>query len=148
VFRGPIKMSVAHSTPVVGSSTATSSVIPLPLSTMESFMVMDSRPGYGMHCDLELSFLGRIDRAAFETGLAFALDRNPFFRFTIARQKNGQLAWQDSGQSPPVQWILLDDPLDDTYGATFDLAAWPGLRVWVLRGEDTSKVLLHFHHVC
>jgi hypothetical protein len=141
-------MSVAHSNPAVVAAAATSSVFPLPLSTMEAFMVMDSRPGYGMHCDLLLDFQGRIDRAAFETGLAFALDRNPLFHYTIGRQPNGKLAWQDSGQSPPVQWISLDDPLDDSYGATFDLTSRPGLRIWVLRGDDESKVLLHFHHAC
>jgi hypothetical protein len=141
-------MSVAQSTPSVVKSDPIASVFPLPLSTMEAFMVMDSRPGYGMHCDLDLSFAGRIDRAAFEAGLAFALERNPLFRFTIARQQNGKLAWQDSGQSPSVQWISLDDPLDASYGATFDLMSRPGLRIWVRRGEDESKVLLHVHHAC
>jgi hypothetical protein len=115
---------------------------------MEAFMVTDSRPGYTMACDLELNFQGRLDRAACEAGLAFALARHPLFRFTIGPMQDGALAWQDSGQSPPVQWASLDDPLDDSYGAPFDLTLQPGLRVWVRRGEDQSKILLHYHHAC
>lgn len=142
-------MRVAESpTSTASSDRAAASVFPLPLTTMEEFMIVDSTPHYPMMCDLELTFQGRIDREAFEHGLEFALGRNLLFRSTIRRLPSGQRAWHPCETRPVVQWVSLEAPLDDSYGAPADFVSQPGLRVWVRQGDNESRVLLHFHHAC
>lgn len=141
-------MSVADSRTALRAAPSFASVFPLPLSTMEAFMVADSTPDYPMMCDLELTFSGEIERPAFEQGLAFALARNPLFCCRIERRSQGELCWVPADEQPPVKWVGLDDPLDDTYGAAAEFDSRPALRVWVRQGRGESRVLLHFHHAC
>lgn len=141
-------MSVADSQTLHSATRSFASVFPLPLSTMEAFMVADSTPDYPMMCDLELSFRGDIDRSAFEQALAFALDRNPLFTCRIEKRSKGELVWVPAEERPPLKWVGIDDPLDDTYGAPAEFDARPALRVWVRQGVGESRVLLHFHHAC
>ncbi len=124
------------------------SVFPLPLTILESFMLADARADYPMMCDIELEFEGSLDRGAFESALAFALARNPLFTCRVETSRRGALHWVLTDQMPPVQWVSLDAPLDDSYGAMADLTSQSGLRIWVRQGRNCTKVLLHFHHAC
>jgi hypothetical protein len=141
-------MSVAalHSAPPLEPSLA--ALFPLPLTTLEAFMVADTRPGYSMMCDVELEFQGVVDRAAFESALAFAVARNPLFACNVRRDVRGALAWVPSGRLPTIEWLPLDASLGDAYGALVDLATDLGLRVWVRQGSHTAKVLVYMHHAC
>ena len=123
------------------------SVFPLPLTTLESFMVADSKPDYPMMCDLEIHCRGRVDRPALEAALAFAAARNPLFSSRIDRTRAG-LAWVPNRAPAAVQTIGMQDQPDASYGAPTDLASKPGLRVWVRQGEDEASIVVHFHHAC
>ncbi len=141
-------MSIAASQQLPAIASAPSAIFPLPMTVFESFMVSDDRPDYPMMCDMEMQLQGRVDRSAFESGLAFALARNPLFTCRVERRRRGSLVWVQTGQTPVVQWVSLDSPLDDSYGAFTDLTAELGFRIWVRQGEAQAKVLLHFHHAC
>jgi hypothetical protein len=124
------------------------SVFPLPLTILESFLVMDSRPDYPMHAEVEVELQGRLDPAAFQQALSFALARNPLLTCLVDRKERGAIAWVPSGQCPPVYWVGLEAPLGDSYGKLFDLTTEPGLRIWVRQADDRLKILLQFHHAC
>jgi hypothetical protein len=141
-------MSVTHlpQTPRCGPSLV--ALFPLPLTTMESFMVADATVGYPMMADHYLYFAGRIDRAAFDAGLAFALERNPLLTARVESDGRGGLQWSLGKQSPTVDWAPIGTPVDDRYNGHVDLTKEPGLRIWVREGQDRSTVLLHVHHAC
>ena len=126
----------------------TRELFPLPLTTLESFMIADARAGHPMMCDIELEFAGLLDPQAFSVALNFALARNPLFTCRVERRADGSLYWVPTETATPVQWLPLDASLDDSYGGMAHLVDDGGLRVWVRQGGDQSKVLLHFHHAC
>jgi hypothetical protein len=127
---------------------AFANIFPLPLTTMESFMVADSHVDYPMMVDLELKLKGSIDRAAFDAGLAFAIARNPLFTCLIEPTKQGTLAWVPTDRMPHVDWAPLGAPFDAGYDRLLDLTQEIGLRIWVRQGQEKSSVLLHYHHAC
>src|ERR1700730_7270105 len=88
-------------------------IFPLPLTTMESFMVADSRDEYPMMIDLELRFRGCIDRAAFDAALVFAIARNPLLTCLIEPTKKDSLTWIPTNRLPHVDWAPLGTPLDE-----------------------------------
>jgi hypothetical protein len=141
-------MSIAEPGTQTSNARSCREIFPLPLTTLESFMVADARAGYPMMCDIELEFDGLLRRDAFEVALGFALARNPLFSCRIERGANNGLVWVPADTTPLVQWIGMDTPLDDQYGATTDLFHACGLRIWVRTGEGRTKLLLHFHHAC
>lgn len=141
-------MSVATSQQLPSINASSATLFPLPLTPLETFLHVDSRPDYPMQVDMEIQLQGRLDRAALESGLAFAVARNPLFTCLVANADRGQLVWVLTDRSPPVHWGTLDEPLDESYGSFMDLTTQTGLRVWVRQGEQRSKVLCQFHHAC
>lgn len=122
-------------------------IFPLPLTTFESLMLLDSRPDYPMMVDLEMRFDGAIDRQAFDAGLRFAIGRNPLMTSLVRREGKKKIpCWQPSEQLPQVDWAPLGTPIGDSYGQHVDLTSEVGLKIWVRQGSEQSTVLLHFHH--
>ncbi len=144
---GESEMSVVAAQPLP-SIASFDSVFPLPLTILESFLVLDSRPDYPMHAEVEVELQGRLDPATFQQAVCWALARNPLLTCRIDRKESGALAWVPSGKGPAVYWVGLDAPLGDAYARHFDLTTEPGFRIWVRQTEDRSKILLQFHHAC
>lgn len=143
-------MAEVEACPSSGPAAEWDKIFPLPLTAFETLMYLDSRPGYPMLVDFELSFAGCIDRAAFETGLAFALSRNPLLAALVAPVPHARHCWQwvRSNQRPAVDWAALGTPICQGYGSYIDLAQAIGLKIWVRSSPEQSMVLLHFHHAC
>jgi hypothetical protein len=141
-------MSRAAAPRAADHSAAFAPMFPLPLSTMEWFMWADGRPEYPMMCDLELHFRGRVNRAAFDAGLAAAMDRAPLFRSLVEPRRKGPPVWVLTDRMPEVDWAPFGAPWGEKYDTLIDLTAEPGLRVYVREGHDRSAVRLHFHHAC
>ncbi|HEX4142350.1 MAG TPA: hypothetical protein VHY91_02275 [Pirellulales bacterium] len=123
-------------------------IFPLPLTPMEAFLLADGRAGYPMMADIQLHFVGALDRELFELALEDALARNPLYRCLVGRDPRLGQVWLPSAQMPSIDWAPHGAPLDERYDATVDLTTQIGLRIWVRQGADRSTVLLHFHHAC
>lgn len=123
-------------------------LFPLPLSTMEAFMLADARPLFPMMADLEMRFQGRIGRKAFDEALTVALERAPLFRSVAQVPRKGLAHWSPTEKEIPVAWSAEDEPLGPTYDAPLDLTREPGMRVYVRERSESSSVLLNFHHAC
>ncbi len=122
-------------------------LFPLPLTPLEAFMFADTTPGYSMLCDCELQFSGEIDRATFDRGLQFALDRNPLLH-SLVGVKGKESSWIVVDRGPFVDWAPAGEPLHDCYDAHIDLTSEIGLRIHVRHNEERSTVLFQFHHAC
>lgn len=123
-------------------------IFPLPLTAFETLMFLDARPDYPMWADIEVQFQGRIDRAAFEAGLAFALPRNPLLTSLVAPAGKHAWQWVPSDQQPAIDWAPLGTPLGPTFGEYVDLTKTIGLKLWVRESDQRSTVLIDFHHAC
>jgi hypothetical protein len=113
-------------------------------------MEADDRLHHPMTFVIELRLSGRIDREAFQTALSDALLRHPFLRALVQRRKKNQLCWvSGGGLGPRVDWSDDDRPIElPAEGEPIDLDSEVGLRVWVRRLRDESKLTLQFHHAC
>lgn len=123
-------------------------IFPLPLTIFESLMFLDARPGYAMWADMEARFKGRIDRAAFDAGLAFAIARNPLLNCLVAPAGKHSWQWVPSNRQPFVDWAPVGTPLGESYDAYVDLTVSPGLKIYVRESEELSTIRLHEHHAC
>lgn len=121
-------------------------LFPLPLSTVEAYMLADTTVAYPMSIDMTIHFDGRIERAAFEAGMAVALERAPLFRSIIETDPRHEPRWVLSEQPVKVDWAPCGKPHGADYETWFDLAKETPLRVYVREGREHSTVLLHFHH--
>jgi hypothetical protein len=138
-------MAIASARPSAAPSFT--NIFPLELSTFEMLMLADARPDYPMIADLELHFEGRLERDAFERGLAFALERNPLFTCLVVPGRRGAAQWRQSGRQPQVDWATWGVPVEG-YGEPMNLEREVGLKVWVRASAERSTMLLHFHHAC
>ncbi len=141
-------MSVAQALMPSSLDQAWEGVFPLPLTPMEAFLVADGRPGYTMMADIQLHFVGTLDRELFELALQDALVRNPLYRCLVARDPRLGQVWLPTTRMPSIDWAPHGTPLDERYDALVDLATDIGLRIWVRQDAKRSTVLLHFHHAC
>jgi len=67
----------------------------------------------------------------------------------VGRLANGIPAWiEGDGSLPSVDWGGPSEPIRHSEGPAIDLASSPGLRVWVRQTDDTSRLVLQFHHAC
>ena len=121
---------------------------PLPLTTFETLMLTDARPDFPMLVDFEVHFQGRIDRAAFDKALTFALGRNPLFTCNALHEDRQPWRWVPSGQLPQVDWAATGTPIAGGFGEPIDLTQEIGLKIWVRHTAEHSLVLLQFHHAC
>jgi hypothetical protein len=124
-------------------------VFPLPLVPFEQYMLDDDRPGYPMTIVLELEFQGVLRRREFEEAIEVARSRHPILRSHVRRPWFGQRCWVDAGDARPFfHWGSLGEPLVCPHGERINLTREIGVRFWVRVGEDTTKLVVQFHHAC
>jgi hypothetical protein len=130
-------------------SSPESGLFPLPLTPLEYYYLCDNRPDYPTAFPAQLQFSGRLDRDAFERALARVLGRHPLLTARVGRLPSGTPAWVEGPAGPPpVDWARQREPIRHPDGPAIDLAAAPGLRVWVREGDGASRLFLQFHHAC
>ena len=120
--------------------------LPLPLTAFEEYLWIDDRPEYPMSFFLELQLSGNLQRDEFEESLQIALNRHPLLTSLI---KPGLLhggKWHASAIPPQHKWFD-DEQLPDTNDSQWiDLREEPGFRSWVSHKQESSRVILQFHH--
>jgi len=124
-------------------------ILPLPLVPFEEYMLADDRPAYPMSFFIRLRFSGRFARPALESAVRTAVGRHPLLSAVVRKTGRNRLAWVASDKlEPVVQWTLKPPGDQYPHAPAIDLHSEPGLRLWVLEGEQNSNLLLQFHHSC
>lgn len=127
-----------------------SRILPLHLSTLEKFFLLEDRPGFPMTFIIQLTLGGQVDRPAWEGALAMALAFQPLLTATIGPGKGKRMCWLAADKPiPTCDWGMADQPLTCPGSCErIDLTRETGLRVWVRQGTARGVVTLQFHHAC
>ncbi len=126
-----------------------SNLFPLPLAPFEEYMLLDDRPGYRMTFLVEQSFEGEIDRAAFDAGVAEALQRHPLLRANVRQSFFRRWNWVAAQNVQPlVDWASYDEPVQDSEELGIDLRREIGVRFVVRVGNGRSRLVTQLHHAC
>ncbi len=127
-----------------------SRILPLHLSILEKYFLLEDRPGFPMTFVIQLTLAGQLDRAAWEGALTMALAFQPLLTATIGRAKGNRLCWLPADQpGPPCDWGKANQPVTCPGSSErIDLTRETGLRVWVRQGAERAVVTLQFHHAC
>ena len=135
--------------PIPGDSSGKQRLFPLHLSPIEIFMLADDQLGYPMSFAVKLWLSGTVDRTAFESALAEALQRHPLLQALIKAGKGDLPCWMPAGDVwPDFDWGGEGTPIVCQRGEHIDLSKEIGLRLWVRQGTHGANVLLQFHHAC
>lgn len=126
-----------------------SDVFPLPMAPFEQYMLDDDRPSHPMTIVLELDLQGIMRRPEFEEAVEVARARHPMLRAYAQRRWLRRPRWVDAGDARPfVHWGSLGEPLECPCGDRIDLTREIGVRFWVRVGDDSTKLVVQFHHAC
>ena len=124
-------------------------MFPLPLTCFEEYMLCDDRPAQPMMGVFRIRFSGFLDRDAFESALARAIERHPLLRATVSRKRRGRPRWIDHPDwRPNVQWQAEANEYGFPHVVHVDVTQDPGTRVWVLDRDDGHDVIIQAHHCC
>ncbi len=130
-------------------STSLQMLFPLPFSPFEFYYWSDDNVDYPTTYPVELSFSGRLDRAALRRALGQALSRHPLVGARVDDSGPKLPRWNAGPEEPPeIDWADLSQPIEGRAVAYIDLRRESGLRVWVRESADVSRVVLQFHHAC
>jgi len=127
---------IAETAPACGASP-----FPLPLSTFETFMCADDRPQYPMTFVFRLTVRGEVEPDAFRGAVDAAVARHALLSAVVRHR-----AWVESGRMPEMDWAAAEVPLEQGYGGAVDIAAQPGLAIWVRQGVEAAQLYFQFHH--
>jgi hypothetical protein len=126
-----------------------SDVFPLPLVPFEEYLAIDDRPGYRMTFLFEMTFDGRIDRPAFNAGVAEASERHPLLKAFIEKRRFRSWRWVSAGNTKPqVDWRPFNEPVVFPDDPGIDLTQEVGVRFFVRVGNCHSRLVALFHHAC
>jgi hypothetical protein len=127
-----------------------STVLPMPLTTMEELMLLNDRPSYPNLMFFRTVFSGQLERRAFDIALKTAMDRHPFFRAIVKQNTAGRWEWVGVPQVQPlVVWAAATEMLPPL--TWLNLRGEVGFRVHVVidAAGNRSSILFQIHHsVC
>jgi len=127
-----------------------SRILPLHLSTLEKFFLLEDRPGFPMTFVIQLTLGGQVDRPAWEGAMEKALAFQPLLTANIGRGKGNRMCWLYADKPiPTCDWGPADHPVTCPGSSErIDLTRETGLRVWIRQGAERAVVTLQFHHAC
>ncbi|MGQ0636706.1 MAG: hypothetical protein ACT4QC_19010 [Planctomycetaceae bacterium] len=138
--------SILHNDPAdCRSADESGAIFPLALTPFEQYMLADDRRDYPMTFFIELVLSGALDRKAFENSLAGALSRHPLLR-AVAQRRATSWHWVAARQGPALVWSDGPPELPRLCDRRLDVRRAPGVRIWVGRTNDRSRVVFQFHH--
>jgi len=123
--------------------------LPLRATAFERYMLTDDRPGHPMTFTVRLKFLGRIDRAAFDSAVDQGVRRHPLLGAHLVGDRASKLTWVPAAD--PFPYVDYGDeakPLRFPGTEHIDLRTHTGLRIWVRGGDEHTEMRFQFHHCC
>jgi hypothetical protein len=121
---------------------------PLPLTPFERYYLADDRPECPTTFPIEFRFVGRLEREPFEQALARTLARHPMLAARIEDGPDGPRWVAGDTSAAVVDWNDESVPIEPPGGEYIDLRQQPGVRLWVRRSADATRVLVQIHHAC
>lgn len=122
----------------------------LPLTPFESYLYHDDVPAHPCWQVLRLTWRGRIRREPLERAWSAATSRHPLLTAVVRRGPLGGLRWElRDGATPPVHWSLRQPEREWPEWQPIDLERGPGVRLYMVEGDDRTDSVLCVHHaVC
>jgi NRPS condensation-like uncharacterized protein len=131
------------------AESGTPRLFPLSLTPLEKFFLADVRASHPMTFWVYLELAGNVDAEKIQTAYCAALRRHPLLRAYARPGRKGRLYWTEADDSAArITWLATDEPIEFTADERIDLAVEPGLRMWIERGEERTRLSLEFHHAC
>ncbi|MBI1314354.1 hypothetical protein GC176_23915 [bacterium] len=128
------------------------SIMPLPLTPFEHFMLAGDCPENPMSFFLRIRIQGRIDRQHLDESLETALKLHPLLHARIhgyAGDATSHICWIDADMPIPViDWNDVSVPVRFAGGRWIDLQSESGLRLWVRETGSITTLLMQVHHCC
>jgi hypothetical protein len=121
---------------------------PLPLTSMEEFMVRDDYVAYPNSIYGRFRFHGKLDLQAMQVASRIAVARHPLIRCNL-RVRRGKYFWVAPGQAEHVKGVFDRQQVND-YPAMpgIDLLNEVGGRVYFTLDEHSTDVTFQVHHAC
>lgn len=117
----------------------------LPLTPFEELMLHQDSSAYPATCFLKLIFSGRLDRTAFDTAIQKTVRRHPLLHATVEKQK--RCVWHIGEVATKIHWTDEQENVAPDVDQ-IDLCTEQGIRFFIQLSEDSSEVLIQFHHAC
>ncbi|MBX3437852.1 MAG: hypothetical protein KF861_10210 [Planctomycetaceae bacterium] len=122
---------------------------PLPFTPFEFYYWCDDRPTSPTTFPIDLQLRGVLDRTAFDDAVRLTVGRHPLLNALAHAHASRVPQWVEAGEfALTSDWNVEAAPLRPTPTDFVDLAAHPGLRVWIRTGDQQTRVVLQFHHAC
>ncbi|MDH3315003.1 MAG: condensation domain-containing protein [Betaproteobacteria bacterium] len=123
-------------------------LLALPLTALEEFLVWEDRPAYPFSIFVRLQFSGRIDPRALESAVQLIMPRHPLLTSRLEMRGRRPFWVVQPGALPRIVWA--QGPTGQAMPATGrqDLRREIGLKLFVVESHDSSDVTLQCHHAC
>lgn len=119
----------------------------IPLGAFERYMLADDRPDYPMAFAIAIEITGDLRRHAFYHAVSAALNRHPMLTCLVRRSWFGRQHWaRQHDVGPLLDWREDDSLLERPCGDRIDLSREPGIRIWVRKQPQRSRITFQFHH--
>lgn len=127
---------------------APESLLPLPLTAFEQFMLTDESPDFPMVFYLQVRLKGVVDRRNMQLAVYTALTRHPLLCCRV-ESDNGRECWVWAGDDiPNTDWDKDHWSAAEPWHQPIDLRNTVGLRVWGEQTTEHALLTLQFHHAC
>ncbi|MBX3414018.1 MAG: hypothetical protein KF708_15110 [Pirellulales bacterium] len=129
--------------------THVASVLPLPTTAFERYMLTDDRASHPMTFTIRLRFSGLVDRKVLDGAIDRGVRRHPLLCANLAHDEQGQLNWIAAHDPRPyVDYGDATTPLHFPGTERIDLRTNTGLRIWIRSGDGHTEMRFQFHHSC
>jgi hypothetical protein len=131
------------------AESGTPRLLPLSLTPLEKFFLADVRPTHPMTFWIYLELSGVVEAEQLEAAYSAALRRHPLLHAYVRPGRKGRLYWTAADDSATrMTWLAADEPIEFVNDEGIDLALETGLRLWIERGPERTRLSLEFHHAC
>ncbi len=120
------------------------------MTPFEHYMYADDIPPYPMACFYDFYFDGIFDRLLFLDALRHAIYAHPLYSSLVKgnpEDKTKDIYWEfQDDHLPFISWESSEVSITYLTQGFLDLRTEVGLRLWLREGNDSTFVLMQWHH--